>query len=387
MSLFDPNPESIGTRAKKYAESTFEYYEHSARRDIAQIKTVLEDWFAHFPAASRRDLHQRFRSGSDRQHYGAFFELYTHELLLRLGYTAEVHPDVPERTHPDFLVSRDGLRRFFVESTIGTQSDEEAGQQRLMDQVYDTLDRLKSPDFLLALRVHGAPKTAPAGARLRRDLERWLQTLDWAAVKQDWDIGGFDALPTYPWEHEGWSVLIQPIPKSPETRGSADVRPVALNMPVTAFGITADDDVKWAVSLKNKYGDLDLPFLLAINVMAEFCDQYDVMNGLFGHETVIFGPGGTRPGGRLHDGAWDGPRGPRNTSISAVMVYRDLKPWNMKDAVSWFVHNPWASRPLASAALPFAQLVPNYDTGVLVQQDGNSPGSCLGLPEPWPPRE
>lgn len=187
MPLFEPNTESIGMRAKEYAESTYKYYRYSARRDIAQIKAVLEDWFAHFPPAAQTDLCQRFRSDSDRQHYGAFFELNMHELPFRLGYNVEVHPDVGETTHPDFLVSRDGVRQFYVEATIGTQSDKEAGQQRLVDQGYDSFGRLRTPDFFLALRVRGAPKTAPPGARLRRELERWLQTLDWGMVKQDWE--------------------------------------------------------------------------------------------------------------------------------------------------------------------------------------------------------
>jgi hypothetical protein len=254
-----------------------------------------------------------------------------------------------------------------------------------MDQVYDSLNHLNSPDFFLALRVGGAPKTAPPGARLRGDLERWLGTLDWGAVRQAWEAGGFNNLPTYTWKHEDWNVLVQPIPKSQAKRGSPDIRPVALNMPLAVSGVTADENVKRAVQAKNKYGVLDLPFLVAINIMTDFCSQYDVMNGLFGHETVIFGPDGTRPGGRLHDGAWDGPKGPQNTTLSAVMVYRDLKLSNITYAAPWFVHNPWASRQLPADLLPFAQFIAK--DGRLVKQEGKPPGSYLGLPEPWPPEE
>jgi hypothetical protein len=279
------------------------------------------------------------------------------------------------------------VRLFYAEATIGAESDREAGRQRLIDQVYDSLNRVHSPDFFLALRVRGAPQTAPPGTRLRGDLERWLRTLDWAVVRQAWDSGGFDALPTYPWEHEGWSVLVQPLPKSQGNRGSQEIRPVALNLPQGASAVTADEDVKRAVQVKNKYGTLDLPFLVGINIMADFCSKYDVMNGLFGHETVIFGPDGTRPGGRLRDGAWDGPRGPLNTTISAVMVYRELRLSNVTEVVPWFVHNPWASRPLSADHLPFDQFIAHHEDGTLVKREGKPPGSYLGLPEPWPPQE
>src|SRR5260370_26729319 len=136
MPLFDANVVSIGDRPKRYAESTFDYYNRSARRDVARVKALLEDWLSRFPLDGQHDLRQRFRSDSDRQHYGAFFELYLHELLTRLGYSVEVHPNIEEATHPDFLVSRNGVRSFYVEAVIGAESDEEVAQQRRMNQVY-----------------------------------------------------------------------------------------------------------------------------------------------------------------------------------------------------------------------------------------------------------
>lgn len=153
------------------------------------------------------------------------------------------------------------------------------------------------------------------------------------------------------------------------------------------FPVTVDEDIKRAVQVKNKYGVLDLPFIVAINVTGDFCSQCDVMNALFGHEAVIFGPDGTRPGGRLHDGAWDGPTDPQNTTISAVMVYRDLKMWNLKTSESWLIHNPWARVPLPVKELPFPQFVPKAATGTLGRTNGQIPSTILDLPNLWPPEE
>ena len=385
MTLFDSNIETIGDRAKGYAEPVFEYYNRSTRKDVVRVKQVLEDWFARFPKDT--DLRQRFRSRIGRQHQGAFFELYLHELLTRLGYTVDAHPQVDEPTHPDFLASRNGDRQFYLEATIAAESDEEAGQQKLIDQAYDTLNRMRTPNFLLALRVQGAPQTAPRGRKLRERLERWLATLEWASVKEAWDKDGFEGLPIFPWEHDGWSLLIQPIPKAQEHRGSDDIRPIGFNMPFGVFPVTVDEDIKRAVQVKNKYGSLDLPFVVAINITGDFCSQYDVANALFGHETVIFTPTGTRSGDRLHDGAWDGPKGPQNTTISAVLVYRQLNMWTAKDVVPWFIHNPWARIPLPPDKLPFTQFVPDSDTRQLKKVDGRLPGLYLDLPEPWPPED
>ena len=52
MTLFDSNIETIGDRAKGYAEPVFEYYNRSTRKDVVRVKQVLEDWFARSRRAS-----------------------------------------------------------------------------------------------------------------------------------------------------------------------------------------------------------------------------------------------------------------------------------------------------------------------------------------------
>lgn len=82
----------------------------------------------------------------------AFFELYVHELLLRLEYAVEVHPLSPagEATHPDFLGFRRTEGGLFVEARVTMdQSEADAAAQARINQAYDALNRLDSPDFFL----------------------------------------------------------------------------------------------------------------------------------------------------------------------------------------------------------------------------------------------
>jgi hypothetical protein len=122
-------------------------------------------------------------------------------------------------------------------------------------------------------------------------------------------------------------------------------------------------------------------------MLGDFCAKYDVMNALFGHETIIFAPDGTRPGVRLRDGAWDGPGGPQHRSISAVLVFHNLNVWSVLNSDFWFVHNPWAKFSLSSTALPFTQSVPNQSTGRFDETAGKSLTEVLNLPISWPPDE
>jgi hypothetical protein len=387
MPLFDKDAESIGVRPRNYLEPTFDYYNRTARKDIRKIKEVLESWFASYPESGRSDLRARFRSRIESQHQAAFTELWVHEILRQLECEVQVHPDIGSNTHPDFLVTPKGGKPFLVEVTTTHDSEEEVAAQRRIDQVYDTLNRLKSPDFFLAIIDKGSPVTPVPGARLRGDLELWLKGLSWEEAKKAWDQGGFDAVPTYDWKYENWNVAFQVIPKSEETRGSERVRPIGLTMPLEINLLDTDSEIKRAVELKDRYGEPKLPMILVLGVLGDFCDRFDVMNALFGRETVLFGPGGSRPGGRLHDGAWDGPKGPHHKAISAVWVLHALQTWSAHNPQFWLIHNPWGTYPLSGDVLPFTQYVANLETGNLEEKAGCSIAGVLRLPDPWPPNE
>ena len=108
MSLFD-EIQRTELRAALYGEPTFQYLNTSQRPGFVAIRNMLEQWFCRYPEVVAADLRARFRSNDDRQHQGAFFELYLHELLHSLQFTVEVHPRVNATDNrPDFLILRNG---------------------------------------------------------------------------------------------------------------------------------------------------------------------------------------------------------------------------------------------------------------------------------------
>lgn len=198
MPLFEPSAAPSGQRPKRYGESIYVYYRDSERPGVVAIRTLLEEWFLELPEDERLDLQQRFRSRIDRQHRSAVFELFLHHLLLRCAFEVEFHPDISGvATHPDFLVSRDEQDLFYLEAiAVGNSAREEAETNR-MNQVYDALNNLASPDFYLGLRVEGAPDTPPPGARLRGEIGRWLATLDRQTIQQCYLEERYGDVPTH----------------------------------------------------------------------------------------------------------------------------------------------------------------------------------------------
>ena len=78
--------------AARYSEPQFAYLNRSARLEANLIRALLEAWFSRYPPAEAADLRARFRSSNDLQHHSAFFELFVHELLLKLGLHPQIHP-------------------------------------------------------------------------------------------------------------------------------------------------------------------------------------------------------------------------------------------------------------------------------------------------------
>lgn len=385
MPLFEPSAAPIGQRAKRYGEPIYTYYRDSERPGIVAIRALLEEWFLEIPDNEQLDLQQRFRSQIERQHRSAVFELFLHHFVLRCGFELEFHPDIHGiTTHPDFLVSRDGHALFYLEAIAVSNSTREEAEANRMNQVYDALNNLASPDFYLGLRVDGAPDTPPAGARLRGALSRWLATVDRERIQRCYIEQRYEDIPTYEWSHDGWSIIFDPIPKGDEARENPSVRPIGMTMPARARRITLDQSLRDGVAAKDRYGRLASPFVVAIQVVDDFrIAKLDVMNGLFGQEAIAVDAEGNHYPGRVPNGAWISANGPIHQTISTVMAWSTLEPWNFTGIEPVVVHNPYASVPLPNDTLPLAQNIVDREKEVLVEQPGMSMEEVLGLPKDW----
>jgi hypothetical protein len=91
VQIFDAMQRTYAGPAS-HSEGRFSYYNRSARPGVETIRAALQDWFERYPQEHQSELRARFRSGNDRNFDSSFFELFLHEMLLRLKCTVEVHP-------------------------------------------------------------------------------------------------------------------------------------------------------------------------------------------------------------------------------------------------------------------------------------------------------
>jgi hypothetical protein len=370
---------------KQYGVPAFTYLNQSAREDVSRIREVLEVFFQAYSSAHRAEFRKRFRSTDDLQHRSAFFELFLHELFLRLNCTVDVHPEPASSggRRPDFLVECPSGKAFFLEAVVASNETKEESKARArISTVYDAINRIESPDFFFGLDVEGALATPPPIRLIKQLIRDKLTSVDFEEIKEIYRAKGLKGLPRWPYEHAGWRIIFYPIPKS-KARGKINVRSIGL-IYTGVHWIDSTTAVREAIVRKAKrYGSLELPYVIAVNCLGEHVERIDIMEALFGTEQFVIGGDLSEPEFmRKPDGAWRDRSGPRYTRVSAVLITSPVLPWSITSAPICLYHNPWAQRPYSCELTRLPQAIPLK--GSMEWRDGESLVSIFGLPLTWP---
>jgi len=135
-----------------------------------------------------------------------------------------------------------------------------------------------------------------------------------------------------------------------------------------------------------RYGDLDLPYIIAVNALADFAERTSVVEALFGTEYIaveeVDGVWRDPEVRRNLDGVWRGPQGPINTRVSAVVSTQRLTLWSVAQRRARVTLNPWARRPFAAS--PFTVDRSWVENDRLHSADGRPLAEVFGLPAGWP---
>ncbi len=363
ISLFD-EIERWKTEPAGYSEPNFTYLNTSNRSEFIQVRNRLDDWFSRFPEASKLELRRRFRSKNDLHHRSAFFELFLHELMLRLGCQLILHPALENTLKsPDFLVT-DGNGDAYLEATVASgKSTAESAAQARANILYDVLDRnVETPDFFLSISIRNLPKSSLPAKDIATSINKFLSTVDYDNTSCIYSTEGISSLPTFIYKSERCEFEIRPIPKSSKLRGKKGVRPIGSR--VSTGWMDHRTPLRDAIIQKGKrYSALKLPYVIAVNAM-EPIDNEDVIDALFGSENYLIRISDdhsyhevSEPK-RSPDGVWYGPNGIRYTRISAVLIVSQLAPWSIVETEIQLFHNPWAKMKYSGVLTQLNQVIP-----------------------------
>lgn len=375
----------IDVSRAQHAESIFSFLDRSAWQSSNQVRDMLEDWFSRYPACEQNGLRGRIRS-SDSEYKPAVFELLLHEVLIRLGCTVEVHPILPSSSkRPDFLVHDRNGSQFYLEAALVTDSTPKTvGDQARMDRVQDIIESIDSPNFWISVEAADLPSSDIPKAPLIHKLKTWLATLNYSETHRLVEQHGLEAAPRLPWQGEAWDATFiatarsSPNQTNARTLGIIDVGGFKCISPAKAIQSKIEEKA-------GRYGDLPLPFLIAINCQGLFVGATDIEDALYGPLSIVSwldGTGNWQSGERRGIGAWVSPNDPQYTRVSGVLIGKRLDPWSMANATLTLYQNPWAKRPYQGPLLSLPQAVVRNKK--LEFQPGISLKDLFGLSEDWP---
>ena len=338
----------------------------------------LARWYSRFPDQDG-DLRSRFR-GPDNNHDGAFFELFLHELLPRLGLSVKVHPRLVDGGRPDFLVAGPAGKAY-VEATYLNQRSTVPPLEANVLNAIDDLDCHVPTDVGLSVWVTGSLKREPRLRPITDDVCSWLNQLDSRSVR--WRDGAEKHIRVDP-KCSDLILALQAVPRTVASR-------VIQAWSSSGWSGIVGEEVYNAVSKKaDKYKGLDHPLVVAVNIPSAGAEPHEEA-ALFGHQTLRLRRSedgdDLTPAGIIHTGKalWfdNTKRRSHYPWLSAVMMFHDLAPWTVANVSACLYLNPYEDdraprelRTLGYAAEADGELR-RYKGSRLVRD-------VLGLPEDWP---
>lgn len=379
MDLFDDIPRT-NHRVPRAEETKFGYLNMSARPEAGAVRAFLVQCLERYPEEHREDLIKRLRS-IDTNHDAAVFELIVHELLVRTGHRiVAVEPRIEGRTtSPDFLVEAPDGTEFVVECVVASgRSDAQASGQKRLATAIDAVSATPSPRHYLAVDVRGEPNAPVSLKALRKGLEEWIGTLP------NGDAAARRVRP-FVFEQHGLQLRISAMisrrnPPKPDDRSVGSI----------SYGIRGaqpGEDLRASLLKKaNRYGDLQKPYVIAVNGTGVSAGERDLLDALLGSPIAIVrryeGDEAHVEAGRAGDGVWTDGRRARKRGVSAVLSFDGASSWRPWGRSARLIRNPWANHPLPEIPVPLPQLNPG--DGEFVKVSGQEGPALFELGDEWP---
>jgi hypothetical protein len=262
---------------------------------------------------------------------------------------------------------------------------EEAARSRV-GQVIDAVNELNSSDFTLSVDIKGSLDATPPLSAMKSGISSWLTALDYQEESQNYREGGWRALPIHVYRFGLWELECRAFPYRSKTPASHR-RLIGIGPGDTRMSAVAENTRTKISSKVGRYGKLDAPYAVAVNVLEHGTENIDLVNALFGSEIYVanIGHDGSHMDGHLTrkpDGLWTSPGGAKNTRVSQVLVGSPVLPWHISTAPLRLFENPFAAQPLESALSRLPRGV--VENEQIVMKDGMNLGELFELPESWP---
>lgn len=361
-------------------ESTWAFLDRMAGDYWDDLRSLVNVWAGRVESAARKKIIGHLQSNTDGQFEAAFFELYVHESLVRAGFRVEVEPKLTATERcPDFFATRRDEKLWLECTTIGGNRAARARAKRFAP-LQAALNSLKAPGVVLRIEVDQEGLQILPEASLRGEIAKWLDGLDRNRLPLFTD--GDRTTRPFEWDRDGWLVRLHPC------RLTSNSPAVTADRVLTVGPVYADfpDDsgkVRRALARKGSaYGTLDAPWVVAINAVAGWPNDDDVVDALYGGLQYPIHTDGTLGEPSRGRGGYWWSNGPKHEDVSGVLVSRGLNPWSACTEVPTLWLNPAAKHPTSAiASWRSCRIVGGQPT---YEDSSTPPRAHFGLSDSWP---
>ncbi len=381
-----PKVKRTDSRKKLWSEGSYQFLQRSPHIETVRQRKLLKEWFSHLQFG-KADFLGRFQSKDLGNSESAFFELYLHELLIRLGCSVTPHPET-EEGNPDFLVRAEDGSEFYLEAIapIGVPKGKHQAYSK-RNEVLDRIAKLESPDFFLDIHSQGRLSKSYSVSELKRELkrlEKWVANLCYDSVVTQ--IDEKKRPPSFTLRVDGLTLHIDPQPTR-RFRGSPGISTLG----IFSFGEAVSDDNPLLAAIltkAKKYKRLSKPYIVAVNYLDWPPDRSIILDTFLGkaelrypnHPDVEAQPAIFRP----NPGLW---RDDKYTTVSGVILGVGIEPSMIADRELTLFLNPYADYLYHGRLEELPQgIVPKGSRDSIEWQPGIHPRSIFGLPKGWPLR-
>lgn len=339
--LFDEK-KRVDLDPSHHNENTFDYYDRSARKDVSNVRQLLNKWFLSYPVNEQNELKSRFR----KTFSSAFYELFIYQLFRQQGFEIEIHPEIPNSNkRPDFLLKKGSAELYLEAKEARDKSEDEEALEKRINQIYDSLNKIKSPNFLLKIEELVLKSTKqPSTKKAIEKIETEVANYDPDALAEQLTKFGLDNGAKIEYENDDLKLLVSLIPKIPSARNLDEGRPIGM-YPFESFWGGSEDSIKDSFAKKSKrYGILDKPYFICINAIGIKGEgDFDVENALWGSLAYTWSTDPNNRNERMErqrDGIFLDKKGPRCKNVTGVLVTKVME-FNIHIAQHWFALHPF----------------------------------------------
>jgi len=324
--------------------------------DDAPLVAAREEflsWLSKVPQPHQASWKGRLMSALDHPHYSVRLELYLHHYFESNGWHVDIEPEMlGSPNKPDFRVSH-GEDCILVEAKAVLGRKSTAQQTQRLRQLADNLTN-KLSRYIIIQPLSDLPTSLP-NSKIRNQVEQHAKTpVD--------EVLEFDLRDVH--LNTPYTLKVVILPKGSEPDEAGGVGGTVSGVHTLATGRR----IRNAIEQKaGKYGDIDVPFLIAVYGKGEFpVKTIDEVDALFGDRVFLVpakGKGAVtesrKPNGffaSMRDGKH------RHEQVSAVLFYRFK--WLEDNHVHQIhiYHNPFAQRKINTNLFPgIPQMVPCAD--------------------------